>query len=137
MHVCVPVAVKLLMYHFLVSLLIHRYVLFFSSFSVDVGGPLNLYSDQNICLRYGITNDGHRDQCPEGIASFLALLESIPIYNVGSDYGSNEHTVPYSRYICTQIYSFLNDLSYPLDIHYFCKKKKDKQRPTRVNCGQL
>ncbi|KAL1825969.1 hypothetical protein DCAR_0314168 [Daucus carota subsp. sativus] len=63
------------------------------------GGSLDLYSDQNMCLRYGMTNDGHRDQCPEGIASFLSLLESIPIYNVGSDYGSNEHTVPYSRYI--------------------------------------
>ncbi|XP_074349991.1 uncharacterized protein LOC141689547 isoform X2 [Apium graveolens] len=65
----------------------------------DCGGSLNLYSDQNICLRYGMTNDGRKDQCPEGIASFLGLLESIPIFSVVSDYGSNEHTVPYSRYI--------------------------------------
>lgn len=69
-----------------------------------------------MCSRYGMTNDGHKDQCPEGIASFFGLLESIPIYNVGSDYESNEHTVPYSRYICTQICSFLDDFSCPLDI---------------------
>lgn len=51
-----------------------------------------------------MTNDGHKDQFPEGIASFLSLLESIPIYNVGSDYGTNEHTVPYSRYIYAHKY---------------------------------
>lgn len=100
-------AVKLLMYQFLVSSLFHRQVLSFYYFYVDVGGSLNLYSDHNICLGYGVTNDGHKDQCPEGIARFLGLLESIPIYNVGSDYGSNERTVPYSRYICIHKYYFL------------------------------
>lgn len=72
----------------------------FFCFSVDVGGYLNLYLDQNMCLRFGMTTDGYKDQCinPEGFASFLGLLESIPISNIGSDYGSNEHAVPDSRY---------------------------------------
>ncbi|BBH10266.1 Protein phosphatase 2C family protein [Prunus dulcis] len=59
------------------------------------GGPLNLYHDQNFCLHLGITVDA-KDQClnPEGFASFLALLESIPFHDAGSNNGSFEHSMP-------------------------------------------
>ena len=53
----------------------------FMTFSPFIsGGPLNLYNDQNMCLHFGMTTDGVKDQCIhlEGFANFLGLLESIP-----------------------------------------------------------
>ncbi|CAL5432933.1 unnamed protein product [Camellia sinensis] len=63
------------------------------------GGPLNLYNDQNMCLQFGMTVNGDNDKCinPEGFAGFLGFLESIPIHDNGSDYGSAEHAMPDSR----------------------------------------
>ncbi|XP_034690741.1 probable protein phosphatase 2C 51 isoform X3 [Vitis riparia] len=65
------------------------------------GGPLNLYNGQNLCLHFGMTTDGFKDQCinPEGFASFLGLLESIPFHNSDSNYGSFEYAMPDSRYV--------------------------------------
>ncbi|KAK4848290.1 hypothetical protein QYF36_011360 [Acer negundo] len=59
------------------------------------GGVLNSYNDQNMCLHFGMTMDGIKDQCinPEGFASFLSLLESIPFHDAGSDLGSNEYVL--------------------------------------------
>ncbi|KAK9282547.1 hypothetical protein L1049_005468 [Liquidambar formosana] len=64
------------------------------------GGPLNLYNDQNLCFHFGMSIDGVKDQCinPEGFASFLGLLESIPIHNTGSNYGSYDYPMPDLRY---------------------------------------
>lgn len=72
----------------------------FILFSVGAGRYLNFYSDQNMCLRFGMSTDGYKDQCinPEGFASFLGLLESIPISNIGSNNGSNQHSTPDLRY---------------------------------------
>ncbi|XAR58577.1 Phosphoprotein phosphatase [Bertholletia excelsa] len=66
-----------------------------------LGGPLNLYNDHNMCLHFGMTINGDNGKCinPEGFAGFLGLLESIPIYNNGSEDGSDDHAVPNSRYI--------------------------------------
>ncbi|KAA8543285.1 hypothetical protein F0562_021220 [Nyssa sinensis] len=71
------------------------------AFDHRCGGPLNLYKGQNMCAHFGMTTNGGRDQCinPEGFASFLGLLESIPFHNIGSDYGSFEHALPDLRYI--------------------------------------
>ncbi|KAK2987137.1 hypothetical protein RJ640_019697 [Escallonia rubra] len=65
------------------------------------GGTMNLYSDKNTCLKYGKTIDEGKDQCinPEGFASFLGLLESIPFHNTGSDHEPYERAVHDSRYI--------------------------------------
>lgn len=54
-----------------------------------------------MCLHFGMTIDGVTDQCihPEGFASFLGLLESIPFHDVGSNYGSTEHAMPDLRYV--------------------------------------
>ncbi|XP_052291936.1 uncharacterized protein LOC102621122 isoform X3 [Citrus sinensis] len=64
------------------------------------GELLNLYNDQNMCLHFGTTMDGIKDQCfkPGGFASFVGLLESIPFLDVGSEYGSNEYVMP-ERYV--------------------------------------
>ncbi|XP_057508078.1 probable protein phosphatase 2C 51 isoform X5 [Actinidia eriantha] len=65
------------------------------------GGPLNLYNYQNMCFHFGATVNGDNGKCshPEGFAGFIGFLESIPFYNVGSEYGSAEHAMPDSRYI--------------------------------------
>lgn len=58
-----------------------------------------------------MTTDGFKDQCinPEGFASFLGLLESIPFHNIDSNYGSFEYAMPDSRYIFLLLYT-INDL---------------------------
>ncbi|XP_015575876.2 probable protein phosphatase 2C 51 isoform X7 [Ricinus communis] len=69
-------------------------------FSHQYGGPLNLYSDLNFCLHSAMTV-GVKDQCttPEGFASFLGLLESIPFQDAGSNYRSTDHAMPDLRYV--------------------------------------
>lgn len=61
-----------------------------------------------MCLHFGMTIDGNKDQCinPEGFASFLSLLESIPFHDVGLDYGSKEHAMPDSRYVIHSLVFF-------------------------------
>lgn len=79
---------------------------------LSVGELLNLYNDQNMCLHFGTTMDGIKDQCfkPGGFASFVGLLESIPFLDVGSEYGSNEYVMP-ERYICSLV-SFLSSMTF-------------------------
>ncbi|XP_041021198.1 uncharacterized protein LOC121262678 isoform X2 [Juglans microcarpa x Juglans regia] len=64
------------------------------------GGPLDLHNDQSLCFYLGMTVDGAKDQCinPEGFASFLGLLQSIPLHDTGSNYGSFEYAMPDLRY---------------------------------------
>ncbi|KAF8388113.1 hypothetical protein HHK36_026779 [Tetracentron sinense] len=65
-------------------------------------GPLNLYSDQNLCLRFGMDIEGERGQCinPEGFARFLGLLESIPFHDTGSSSSDSfGYAAPDSRYV--------------------------------------
>ncbi|KAJ6306595.1 hypothetical protein OIU78_021836 [Salix suchowensis] len=71
------------------------------AFNHRYGGPLNLYNDQNMCLHFGMTIDGVKDQCihHEGFANFLGLLESIPFHDAGSNYGSTEYAMPDLRYV--------------------------------------
>ncbi|KAF5462679.1 hypothetical protein F2P56_018667 [Juglans regia] len=64
------------------------------------GGLLDLHNDQSLCFYLGMTVDGAKDQCinPEGFASFLGLLQSIPLHDTGSNYGSFEYAMPDLRY---------------------------------------
>ncbi|MFS7975760.1 putative protein-serine/threonine phosphatase, protein kinase CMGC-GSKL family [Helianthus anomalus] len=61
------------------------------------GGPLNLYREQMMCLHFGRSSAGDRDQCinPEGLASFLGFLGSLPTHN----HESFERATPNTRYI--------------------------------------
>ncbi|XP_022727559.1 uncharacterized protein LOC111283351 isoform X9 [Durio zibethinus] len=72
-----------------------------NAFEQPCGGPLNVYNDWSFCLNFGMTVDGAKDQCvnPEGFASFLGLLESIPFHDTSSSYGTEEYPMPDSRYI--------------------------------------
>ncbi|XP_071717678.1 uncharacterized protein [Rutidosis leptorrhynchoides] len=65
------------------------------------GGALNLYRDQMMCLHFGRSSGGDRDQCinPEGLASFLGFLESLPAPNVEHDHEFHGPTTPNTRYI--------------------------------------
>ncbi|XP_076914191.1 uncharacterized protein LOC143573109 isoform X1 [Bidens hawaiensis] len=67
----------------------------------NYGGPLNVYREQMMCLHFGGSNDGDRDQCinPEGLASFLGFLESLPAPNVNQNQESFESATPNTRYI--------------------------------------
>ncbi|KAM7253902.1 hypothetical protein ACFE04_031584 [Oxalis oulophora] len=65
------------------------------------GNTLNVYIDHNMCLPSGTKADGVNDRClnPEGLASFLGLLESIPFNDTGSDHRSTEQESPDMRYV--------------------------------------
>lgn len=43
-----------------------------------------------------MTVNGDKDQCinPEGFASFIGMLQSIPFHGAGSDNKSFEHAMP-------------------------------------------
>ena len=64
-----------------------------------LGGQVNLYHDQNLCLHPGVNADGAKDQCinPEGFSSFIGFLESIPFHDSDSNNGSSEYEVPNLR----------------------------------------
>ena len=47
----------------------------------------------------GLNADNARDQCINGFASFLSLLESIPFDDAGSNNGSFDNSIPDRRYI--------------------------------------
>ncbi|XP_022996359.1 uncharacterized protein LOC111491615 isoform X1 [Cucurbita maxima] len=66
------------------------------SLNQPYGGSLNVYNDQSLCFHLGA-----KDQCfhPEGFASFIGLLESIPFHDPGSDYQLFEHPPPILRYV--------------------------------------
>lgn len=57
-----------------------------------------------------MTVDGAKDQCinPEGFASFLGLLQSIPLHDTGSNYGSFEYAMPDLRYILSDSFFIIN-----------------------------
>nr|XP_043635826.1 uncharacterized protein LOC122606978 isoform X2 [Erigeron canadensis] len=65
------------------------------------GGPLNLYRDQMMCMHFGGSSSGDREQCinPEGLASFLGFLESLPVPSVEHNQEFDKHTTPNTRYI--------------------------------------
>ncbi|XP_058770917.1 uncharacterized protein LOC131644435 isoform X2 [Vicia villosa] len=67
----------------------------------EVDGPIILYSDQNFCFYLSSNINEPKDQCinPEGFASFIGLLGSIPLHDTGSDDGSSDYSMPDSRYI--------------------------------------
>ncbi|KAJ9566900.1 hypothetical protein OSB04_002866 [Centaurea solstitialis] len=65
------------------------------------GGPLHVYRDQMMCLHFGRSSGGDRDQCinPDGLASFLGFLESLPAPSAEPNQESFERTTPNTRYI--------------------------------------
>lgn len=60
------------------------------------GGLVDLYNNQNFCFDYGPTINEAEDRCinPEGFASFIGLLESIPLHDNDSRNGSSDYSMP-------------------------------------------
>lgn len=60
------------------------------------GGLVNLYNNQNFCFHLGPTLNEAEDRCinPEGFASFIGLLESIPLHDTDSSNGSSDYSMP-------------------------------------------
>lgn len=85
-------------------------------FFVKSGGPLNLYREQMMCLHFGRSSGGDRDQCinPEGLASFLGLLESLPSRNVEDNQEFFEGTNPNTRFLFSMFYILLFLLGFHL-----------------------
>lgn len=77
-----------------------------------LGGPLYSYNEQNMCFNLGMTVEGTKEECinPEGFASFLGLLESIPLHDTSSGYGWFEYVMPDLRYIFFNLFFFLYKL---------------------------
>lgn len=68
----------------------------------SLGGALDIYNDQHMCMHFGMNFSDNNDQCinPEGFARFLGLLESIPF----NDSSTNDHARADSRYILKKKY---------------------------------
>ncbi|XP_027363677.1 uncharacterized protein LOC113871100 isoform X2 [Abrus precatorius] len=66
----------------------------------DSGGPVYLYNNQDFCFHLGPNVNKAKDQCinPEGFASFIGLLESIPLHDAGSSNESSD-SMPDLRYV--------------------------------------
>ncbi|GAB2220745.1 hypothetical protein Droror1_Dr00008416 [Drosera rotundifolia] len=64
-------------------------------------GALHLYNDLNFCFDFGLASDGNTDQCmyQEGLTSFLALLQSIPLLDTGPDLEPSDRITPEMGYI--------------------------------------
>ncbi|XP_024030374.1 probable protein phosphatase 2C 51 isoform X2 [Morus notabilis] len=64
-------------------------------------GSVNLYHDHELCFSLGVTVDGAKNQCinPDGFASFVGFLESIPFHDAGLGNGSFEYDIPNLSYV--------------------------------------
>jgi len=60
------------------------------------GGLVDLYNNQNFCFDYGPTVNETEGRCinPEGFASFIGLLETIPLNDTDASNGSSDYSMP-------------------------------------------
>ncbi|XP_058105319.1 uncharacterized protein LOC131248856 isoform X4 [Magnolia sinica] len=92
------------------------------------GGSLGLYNDKNLCLHFGMDIEGAKGQCmnPDGFASFLGLLESIPfndtVFNSSASFGYDS---PDSRYILKRRFDRGSYGEVYLAFHWNCSQEGD------------
>ncbi|KAI3967008.1 hypothetical protein MKW92_046135 [Papaver armeniacum] len=90
-------------------------------------GPLNLYTDQNLCLNFGLEVE-EKGQCinPENFTRFLGILESIPFANVDSNFSESVgYETPNSKYVLRRRFGRGSYGDVWLAFHWNCSQAGD------------
>ncbi|KAI3979807.1 hypothetical protein MKX01_013902 [Papaver californicum] len=90
-------------------------------------GPLNLYTDQNLCLNFGLEVK-EKGQCinPESFTRFLGILESIPFANVDSNFSESAgYETPNSKYVLRRRFGRGSYGDVWLAFHWNCSQAGD------------
>ncbi|KAL2323517.1 hypothetical protein Fmac_027896 [Flemingia macrophylla] len=97
------------------------------------GGPVNLYNDQNFCFHLGPTVNEAEDQCinPEGFASFIGLLESIPLHDTGSSNGSSDYSMPDLGYVLKKSFGRGSYGEVWLAFHWNCNQDSNSAKMSK------
>lgn len=68
---------------------------------LEISASENLPHETGWCLPSGTATNENRDQCinPDSFATFLGLLESVPLHGFGANNGTDEIPFPNSRYL--------------------------------------